>query len=116
MRLRLGLRLRTSEGAGEGEGETSALGCGGAMQCSAMQCSAVRCGAVQCGVQCLLLTDKGGRVDRRVVEHAEDVTLPPRWARALRLSTVEARTPLAPSAAHCSLPLCGCLHQPQAPT
>ena len=59
-------------------------------------CDAVRCGAVQCSVQCLLLTDKGGRVDRRVIEHAEDVTLPPRWARALRLSTVEARTPLVP--------------------
>ena len=46
-------------------------------------CDAVRCGAVQCSVQCLLLTDKGGRVDRRVVEHAEDVTLPPRWGKGL---------------------------------
>jgi hypothetical protein len=81
------------EGEGEGEDETSALRCGGAMQCGVMQCSAVRCSAV-CAVWHLLLRR---RVDRRVVEHAEDVTLPPRWARALRLSTAEARTPLAPS-------------------
>jgi len=41
------------EGEGEGEDETSALRCGGAMQCGVMQCSAVRCNAVRCGPKLL---------------------------------------------------------------
>ena len=63
-----------------------------------MWCSAV-CSAV------LTLYYLLRRVDRRVVEHAEDVTLPPRWARALRLSTVGARTPLVPFVASAPRPL-----------
>ena len=82
------------------------------MQCGVMQCSAERCNAVRCGPKLLTTYLRWRRLmasSARVVEHAQDVALPPRWARALRLSTVGARTPLAPFGlnpeAHCSMPL-----------
>ena len=58
--LRLGDRLPGAD-IDEGVGivmvrmrpQTSALRCGGAMQCGVMQCSAVRCNAVRCGPKLL---------------------------------------------------------------
>ena len=77
------------EGEGEGADETSALRCGGAMQCGVTQCSAVRCSAV-CAVWHLLLRR---RVDRPPLHREEEACLgvpqpgrtrlPPQWQKTV---------------------------------